>query len=130
MKAGKAGTKPMALITIEGVYENGRVELAQHPEGANRAKVMVTFLTETSAGRTKPVRKGGVSQGQDKSTPVAGERYPQTLRDEYKALIHKKLHRSMTAEEAVRLETVRAEINRMDRQSESWTAQEQRAAEV
>ena len=120
----------MALITIEGVYENGRVELTENPEGVERAKVMVTFLTEGIVSRTKPVRKGRAAQGWSETAPSAGDRYPQALRDEYEALLHKKLHRTMTAEETARLEVVRAEINWLDRQSESWSAWEQRAVEV
>jgi hypothetical protein len=58
------------------------------------------------------------------------ERYPKALQDEYEALIRKKLHRIMTPEEELRLETVRAEINRRDRQSDSWSACEQRATEI
>jgi hypothetical protein len=120
----------MTLITIEGIYENGRVELAENPEGIERAKVMVTFLPEARENRTKPGRKTATSQVRSRTAAVAGDRYPRALRDEYEALIHKKLHRTMTAEEAARLEAVRAEINQRDRQSESWSAWEQHAAEV
>jgi hypothetical protein len=34
------------LTTVEGVYENGRVELAERPAGVERAKVYVTFVKE------------------------------------------------------------------------------------
>jgi hypothetical protein len=120
----------MALITIEGVYENGKVELTETPAGVERAKVVVTFLPDVIAGRTKSVRTERSSQIQSENAPQAGEHYPTALQDEYEALIRKKLHRTMTAEEEVRLETVRAEINRRDRQSTSWSAWEQRAAEI
>ena len=38
----------MALITVEGVYDNGTVRLAERPRGVSRAKVMVTFLAEST----------------------------------------------------------------------------------
>ena len=121
----------MTLITVEGVYQNGKVELLELPQGVARAKVMVTFLAETNVRPKKPVRKAGASGGQEKGTPVKGERrYPQALRDEYAALIHKKLQRTLTMEETSRLEAVRAEINRRDLQSESWSMQERDAAEI
>lgn len=37
------------LTTVEGVYENGRVELAERPAGIERAKVYVTFVAEPPA---------------------------------------------------------------------------------
>lgn len=33
-------------MTIEGVYQNGRVELTEAPEGLGRSRVIVTFLPE------------------------------------------------------------------------------------
>ena len=120
----------MALITIEGVYKNGKVELTESPTGVERAKVMVTFLPDVNAGRTKSVRKGHKASAQSEPALMEGERYPKALQDEYEALIRKKLQRTMTTEEEVRLETVRAEINQRDKQSRSWSAWEQRAAEI
>jgi hypothetical protein len=38
----------MAQLTIEGIYENGRVELEEKPRGVERARVVVTFLTPVS----------------------------------------------------------------------------------
>lgn len=32
------------LGTVEGVYENGKVELREIPPGVSRARVLVTFL--------------------------------------------------------------------------------------
>jgi hypothetical protein len=66
----------------------------------------------------------------EQTAPATENRYPQPLREEYESLIHKKLHRTITAEEAARLEAVRAEINRIDRQSESWSQWERRAAKL
>jgi hypothetical protein len=36
----------MSLFTVEGVYENGQVKLAEKPAGVDRARVTVTFLPE------------------------------------------------------------------------------------
>ena len=41
------------LTTIEGVYENGRVELADQPPGIDRAKVYVTFVAEPPAAEKR-----------------------------------------------------------------------------
>ena len=37
------------LTTVEGLYENGHVELAERPAGVERAKVYVTFVKEIDA---------------------------------------------------------------------------------
>lgn len=45
------------LQTIEGVYENGRVDLAERPQDVGRVRVIVTFLpaaTTTVADAPKP----------------------------------------------------------------------------
>jgi len=120
----------MALTTIEGVYENGKVKLAERPEGIERAKVMVTFLPEATISPTRQERKSKAKDVSDTTLPAANDRYPQTLREEYKALIQQKLRRSLTAEGAARLETVRNEINQLDRQAETWSAWENRAREM
>jgi len=37
--------KPMALLTVEGIYKDGRVELTERPEHIHEAaRVLVTFL--------------------------------------------------------------------------------------
>jgi hypothetical protein len=36
----------MALLAVEGVYENGKIELAEKPEGVEHARVVVTFLPD------------------------------------------------------------------------------------
>jgi hypothetical protein len=120
----------MDLIIIEGMYENGKVELAENPQGVELAQVRVIFLTQAQTEQTKPVRTRGAAKVRSATAPLAANRYPQTLREEYETLIHKKLRRAMTPEEAVRLEAVRVEINRLDRQSGSWSAWERRAAGV
>ena len=117
----------MTLITIEGIYENGKVELAELPEGVEWAKVRVTFLAETRDVEENAQHVATLSTAGE-GLPVVEGRYPSSLREEYAALIHKTLHRTITPAEANRLEAVRAEINRIDSQSESWQAWEQRAA--
>ena len=36
------------LLTVEGIYTNGKVELAETPTGVKQARVLVTFLTDFS----------------------------------------------------------------------------------
>jgi hypothetical protein len=36
----------MDILTVDGVYENGRVELKEKPEGVEKARVRVTFLPD------------------------------------------------------------------------------------
>lgn len=43
------------LTTVKGLYENGRIELAEQPQGVERAKVYVTFLVdEPEAPKSAP----------------------------------------------------------------------------
>jgi hypothetical protein len=43
------------LLTISGVYRDGKVELSQRPEGlGENASVLVTFLPEPEASRPEP----------------------------------------------------------------------------
>jgi hypothetical protein len=42
----------MALLAVEGIYENGRVELAEIPAGVDRSRVMVVFLNDGSEQKT------------------------------------------------------------------------------
>ncbi len=45
----------MALLTVEGTYNDGRVELAERPNGVGReARVLVTFLAATDSGAKPP----------------------------------------------------------------------------
>jgi hypothetical protein len=46
------------LTTVEGVYENGRVELAERPAGVERAKVYVTFVKEAEERVWAPGQSG------------------------------------------------------------------------
>ena len=56
----------MALLTVEGVYRDGRVELAETPTGIKEAPVMVVFLPRDT-GR-------GESEGAHTARRAAGER--------------------------------------------------------
>jgi hypothetical protein len=43
----------MALLTVEGVYRDGKVELAETPAGVEEARVMVVFLPAEGAGKAE-----------------------------------------------------------------------------
>jgi hypothetical protein len=54
----------MALMTVEGIYKDGKVELAERPDHVDgAARVLVTFLT-SSGHRGKPL----ASEYQDRET--------------------------------------------------------------
>lgn len=41
----------MGMLTVEGIYKDGKVELVEQPVGIGEAaRVLVTFLTESVAG--------------------------------------------------------------------------------
>jgi len=44
----------MMLTTVEGLYENGRIVLAEQPRGVERAKVYVTFVVEGTGAQKSP----------------------------------------------------------------------------
>jgi hypothetical protein len=45
----------MALLTVEGVYKDGRIELTEQPAGVTEsARVIVTFLPNGAAKRDAP----------------------------------------------------------------------------
>ena len=47
------------LLTVEGTYTEGKVELIEQPTGIKRAKVLVTFLTtEEKPEFPRPMRYG------------------------------------------------------------------------
>jgi hypothetical protein len=123
----------MAQTTMDGIYENGRVRLVGKPVGVKRAKLIVTFLAEAEAEETQEEPQNHAPPVPVETTRSAAETdegYPLPLREEYKVLIHKKLHRMLTQEEAARLEAVRDDINRIDRQAESWANWDSRAQTV
>jgi hypothetical protein len=44
------GGETMALLTVEGIYKDGKVELAEHPKLVeDSARVLVTFLPPSDA---------------------------------------------------------------------------------
>ena len=46
----RATTKAAKVLTaVEGIYEDGEVELLERPEGLQRARVIVTFLLPPSS---------------------------------------------------------------------------------
>src|SRR5258708_7536504 len=99
----------MAEMTVEGIYENGRIHLAGKPKGVKRARVTVTFFPEADAGL--PVERGIAEQGATPTQQAVEPGYPLALREEYKTLIHKKLRRTLTSPESVRLDAIREQIN-------------------
>jgi hypothetical protein len=52
------------LLTVEGVYKDGKVELAETPAGVEQARVLVTFLSaETLRAEKQPQVLYGVWRG-------------------------------------------------------------------
>lgn len=49
------------LKSVEGVYQNGRVELAEVPDGIAEAQVIVTFLPKTG---TRQLSAYGIGEAQ------------------------------------------------------------------
>ncbi len=47
----------MALVSVEGTYENGEVHLSERPEGIERARVLVTFLPTEENGADAAARR-------------------------------------------------------------------------
>jgi hypothetical protein len=122
------GDSIMELVTVEGVYRNGQIELSERPDGMDQARVMVTFLPETS-GLQPEVKPSSVESTSQNAMPTI-PRYSQELRQEYKRLIQSKLRGALTPEEAGHLANVRAEINHLDRQSASWATWEAQSTEI
>ena len=50
----------MALLTVEGVYRNGRVLLSERPQGIEHARVVVTFLEGDRS--VEDLRRAGAEQ--------------------------------------------------------------------
>ncbi len=49
----------MALLTIEGIYKDGKVELAERPDRVDEAaRVLVTFLPANSSLEEKTIVEG------------------------------------------------------------------------
>jgi hypothetical protein len=56
------------LITVEGVYENGRIELVDPPSGLGRSRVLVTFLPSEEASDSRGQMVYGQFKGDRMST--------------------------------------------------------------
>ena len=47
------------LMTVEGTYQNGKIELAEIPDDVEQADVIVTFLkTKPRAAKSKMITRG------------------------------------------------------------------------
>ena len=56
------------LLTIEGTYTDGKIELAETPTGVKRARVLVTFLTSEERVARSRCMAYGQFVGQQMST--------------------------------------------------------------
>jgi hypothetical protein len=56
------------LTTIEGVYKDGKIELAETPAGIERARVLVTFLDNGASQPERMMTFGQLAMGGRKST--------------------------------------------------------------
>jgi hypothetical protein len=56
------------LLTVEGTYTDGKVELAETPAGVQRARVLVTFLTSETAAPPRRSMAYGQFAGERMST--------------------------------------------------------------
>jgi hypothetical protein len=62
--ASKPEDNPMPLLTVEGIYRDGKVELTERPSHVDEStRVLVTFLPSDGAG--EPLRK---DQTEDRET--------------------------------------------------------------
>ena len=46
----------MSLLTVEGIYRNGKLELVEEPVGVDEARVVVVFLPGSSVGQSPGAR--------------------------------------------------------------------------
>jgi len=56
------------LLTIEGTYAEGKVELIEQPPGITHAKVLVTFLTTAENPQLPQLMRYGQFAGESFST--------------------------------------------------------------
>ena len=59
------------LLTIEGTYTEGKVELMEQPTGITHAKVLVTFLTTEEKPKLPQSMRYGQFAGETRSTEDA-----------------------------------------------------------
>jgi hypothetical protein len=78
-------TKPMALLTVEGIYKDGKVELTERPEHVDEsARVLVTFLppngspekTMTVGGQHRATRRQHAFARMKQGIHLGGPPYP------------------------------------------------------
>ncbi len=68
----------MSVLALEGVYENGKIELTEEPAGISRARVMVVFLPEEQAS-SRQAREDALQRmlaRMDRGFDLGGGRYP------------------------------------------------------
>lgn len=46
----------MSLLTVEGIYRNGKLELVEEPVGVDEARVVVVFLPGSRVGQSLDAR--------------------------------------------------------------------------
>ncbi len=51
----------MTLLTVEGTYRDGKVEVSEKPAGIERSKVLVTFLSPVLTKEPRPLKLGQFS---------------------------------------------------------------------
>ena len=56
------------LLTVEGIYSDGKVELTEKPTGVEHAKVLVTFLPQTGPPESVRYLRSGQFAGEHMST--------------------------------------------------------------
>jgi len=75
----RATTKAANVLTaVEGIYENGEVELLERPEGLQRARVIVTFLPPPPAepSREREEARERMLNQMREGIPLGGPPYP------------------------------------------------------
>ena len=70
----------MAMMTIEGKYKNGRVELSELPPGIDEASVMVVFLPRndviSSDAEERERRRQAAFRQMEEGIDLGGPPYP------------------------------------------------------
>jgi hypothetical protein len=56
------------LQTIQGIYRNGKIELAEVPQNITESQVFVTFLTSKSVSLDSQLMSFGMFSGSQQST--------------------------------------------------------------
>jgi hypothetical protein len=56
------------LQTIQGIYQNGKIELAEIPQDITESQIFVTFLKPESISRASQFMSFGMFSGSQQST--------------------------------------------------------------